>query len=382
MAGSQPRFKTIREFGEFLGCLASYLHKRFYRWFSGFELVKGVAVDRMYRQRGKYAGIVIHLSVASLGFFALTIGPSLIIGADKERAMLGNPLQLAADSSLGVGGQSEFGQILGESVSASPVTVESDKPRAEIVDYVVQPGDALSSIANKFGVTVDTIRWANSSIVSQNSIKPKDTLKIPPVTGIVHTVTSGETIYSISKKYSADAQSIVDFPFNTFTNDETFSLAIGQSIVVPDGVVPAEQPWSPSSAIARKLTPDAGVVSATGVWVWPASGIITQPWRPWHHAVDIANSGGGPIKAADSGRIVLEGWDGSGYGNRIIIDHGNGYQTLYAHLLSKFDVVLGQTVKRGDVIGQMGSTGRSTGTHLHFEIRRGGVGLNPLDFLR
>lgn len=375
---TRPKFIVVAEFKEFAGVLAHYLSRRLSHWFNAFELVKGLAVDRMYRQRGKYAGVFIHLGVVFLGFFGLTLGPSLVAGANDDQAKLGSAFHFGS----GMGGSADLGQVLGESNSTSPVTVESDKPRAEVVEYTVQQGDTLSTIAEKFGVNVDSIRWLNDNITSINSIKPGSTLKIPPVSGIVHTVKSGETIYSIAKKYEADAQSIVDFPFNTFTNDETFALAIGQKVIVPDGVMPREAQWSPSAAVARRLTPDAGAVSATGSWIWPAAGTITQPWRPWHHAIDIANSAGGNILAADAGRVVVAGWpDNWGYGNRIVIDHGNGYQTLYAHL-SRFAVVVNQTIKRGDVIGQMGSTGRSTGTHLHFEIRLNGRGLNPLEFLK
>ena len=123
-------------------------------------------------------------------------------------------------------------------------------------------------------------------------------------------------------------------------------------------------------------------MSATGNFVWPAAGRITQGYKFYHKAIDIANGGGGNILAADSGTVIVAGWmDNAGYGNRIIIDHGNGYLTLYAHL-SLVQVKVGQTVNPGDVIGQMGSTGRSTGTHLHFEIRKGGVLESPLNYLK
>lgn len=361
---------NILEFVEFISELGFYIRFRFFRWFLRFEFVKGFFVGKLYQQRGKYTGVVIHLSVVFIGFFGLTFGPSIVSGTAAVD-------KLSNNIGYGIGGIG--GQVLGSNVDASPVTVESDKPRAEVVEYTVQNGDTLSNIADKFGVSVESIRWLNDN-VSEKAIKPGQALKIPPVSGIIHTVKSGETIYSVAKKYQADAQSIVDFPFNTFTNDETFSIAIGQKLVVPDGVMP--EPQAPTSAVARKLTPDAGAVSATGSWSWPAAGIITQGFRPWHKAIDVAKSSGGPILAADSGRVIVAGWpDNMGYGNRIVIDHGNGYQTLYAHL-SKFSVVVGQSVKRGDVIGQMGSTGRSTGTHLHFEIRIGGKGQNPLDYLK
>ena len=157
-------------------------------------------------------------------------------------------------------------------------------------------------------------------------------------------------------------------------------MAVGQTLIIPDGVKPDEIQVSPRPSIAR-LTPDAGTVTASGSWVWPATGKITQGFAWYHKGLDIANKAGGPILAADAGTVVVAGWlDNKGYANRIIIDHGNGYQTLYAHL-SRISVSVGQTVNRGDVIGNMGCTGRCTGTHLHFEIRSGGSLLNPLSFL-
>ena len=124
------------------------------------------------------------------------------------------------------------------------------------------------------------------------------------------------------------------------------------------------------------------MVSALGNFVWPIGGRITQGYRFYHQGIDIATAFGTPVVAADSGRVVVSGWpDGSGYGIRVEIDHGNGYITRYGHL-SKTLVGTGQTVNRGDRIGLEGSTGRATGPHLHFEIVRGGVKLNPLNFLK
>ena len=138
----------------------------------------------------------------------------------------------------------------------------------------------------------------------------------------------------------------------------------------------------PSAPRIRQITPDAGTVVASGQFVWPTAGSITQRFVWYHKGVDIANRTAPNILAADSGRVVIAGWpDANGYGNRVIIDHGNGYKTLYAHM-SKIFVISGQTVSRGSAIGQMGSTGRSTGAHLHFEIIQNGVYLNPLNFLK
>lgn len=377
--------KELAEFGLFLQDLGDYLWMRVSQGFGWFEGGKDWVVDRLYRQRGKYAGAFVHAGMVILLFWGLTLGPRLLSEDEETTQVVRRTFGGSAEVNLseGVGGAGIVGQVLGAAVDVQAVTKESDKPRAEIIEYEVQEGDTLSTIAEKFGVSMDTIRWANEDEISSiDSIKPGEMLGVPPVTGMVHTVKSGDTIYSIAKKYSADAQSIVDFPFNTFINDETFALAVGQELVVPDGVKPDVKPWSPTSSLARRLTPDAGSVSATGSWIWPAAGRITQPWRLWHRGLDIANKSGGAILAADAGVVKVAGWPNNwGYGNRVLIDHGNGYQTLYAHL-SKVKVSVNQSVKQGDVVGMMGSTGRSTGTHLHFEIRAGGGGLNPLNHLK
>lgn len=353
------------------------------RVFNRFEGVKSLAVVKMYQQRGKYATIFVHAGVVTVMALGVALGPTLIVDTNQSRAVISSALGnriVFAENPEDVKAMPAGRQVLGETVTAQDVqtlTQVSEKPRSEDIVYQIQEGDTLGSIADKFGVSQSTIKWANPSVRQWKTLKINDSVTVPPVTGVVHTVKSGETIYSIAKKYDADAQSIVDFPFNAFTNDETFALAVGQRIVVPDGTMPAEvQMVTP---IAR--TPDAGSVSATGVWGWPAAGKITQPFRTWHKGTDIANHDGGPILAADSGTVIITGWDPTGYGNKVMINHGNGYITLYGHM-SRIDVVAGQSVKRGDRLGMMGSTGRSTGTHLHFEIRTAKGNIDPLGQLK
>jgi murein DD-endopeptidase MepM/ murein hydrolase activator NlpD len=348
------------------------------RLFDGFELMKGKAVTKMYQQRGKYATIFVHAGVVTVMALGVALGPTLIVDTNQSRAVissaLGNRIVFAENP--------DDAKVLGETVSASDIptlTQVSDKPRSDDEIYTIIDGDTLASIAEKFGVSQDTIKWANGSVTNWKIVKVGQKLTIPPVTGVIHIVKSGETIYSVAKKYTSDAQSIVDFPFNTFTNDETFALAVGQRLVVPDAEMPKDVPTAVNT-IAR--TPDAGTVTATGSWIWPAAGRITQPFRPWHKGADIANRDGGPILAADAGTVVVAGWpDNSGYGNRVVVNHGNGFLTLYAHM-SRIDVVVGQRVNRGDKLGMMGSTGRSTGTHLHFEIRTTKGNADPLAALK
>jgi len=335
--------------------------------FFKFETSKRFFATSLYRQRGRMARKFMHTGMATLAAIGMIIAPVI---AKEFPGRSVNPWEVTASSAV----------LSATSDDPNLETEVSEKTRDKTYEYTVQSGDTVASIAQKFGVSEDTIRWQNN-LKSKNSIKEGQVLQILPVTGVSHKVVKGDTVYSIAKKYDSSAQSIVDFPYNTFTNDETFELAIGQTVVVPDGVMPEEVLWSPVARV-KQLTPDAGTVVASGNFVWPASGTITQRFAWYHKGVDIANPSAPSVLAADSGTVMVAGWpDNSGYGNRVIINHGNGYVTLYAHLQSIY-VVAGQTVARGAAVGKMGSTGRSTGTHLHFEVILNGTYLNPLNVLR
>lgn len=374
--------ELVNEFVTFLLFLRVFIRSRLGQSFSRFEKQKDKLVDILYRRRGRYARPFIHTSLIGLLVIMISIGPFFLsqdaFSSDLDQGTLPSAVVLGAST---VESAYAVGTIQGEGVA--------QYRGGEVVEYEVLDGDTISTIAEKFDISSETILWAND-LDEDDAIKPGQKLKILPVTGVMHTVKKGETIYSIAKKYGmegeAEAQAIVNYPFNEFVDDEKFTLAVGQTLVVPGGVIQPKEtaPSAPTrTAVASRLTPDRGTVSPTGNFVWPASGRISQGFSFYHKAIDIANRGGGPILAADAGTVVVAGWpDNYGYGNRVVVDHGNGFVTLYAHL-SSFSVQVGQTVNRGDVIGQMGSTGRSTGTHLHFEVRRGGGGLeNPLLHLR
>lgn len=263
-----------------------------------------------------------------------------------------------------------------------PHTNISEKPRSEIIDYKVESGDTLSSIANKFGISADTIRWAND--LTGDTIKPGQTLKILPLTGVSYTVKSGDTLESVAKKFSGEQQPILDFPFNDIPDD--LSLKAGQLLIIPDGTPPETKappkPRPQPQYLAQGPASPAFSAPGGAQFIWPAGGIITQYFSWYHPGVDIANRAAPGIAASDGGTVVVAGWpDGGGYGNRVVVDHGNGYTSLYAHL-SNIYVSVGATISRGQLIGQMGSTGRSTGTHLHLEIHYKGVALNPLAILK
>lgn len=362
------RFLTDwRLFGRFVH---AYLKYRGYRVFRRFEAGKDLLVDVLYKQRGRFARPVLHVAVVSLGFLVVTVGPLLLATTQQQ------PEEAGVGGVLGMGYETNFRTIQAEAVRQFR--------GGEVITHLVAEGETISSIAQRYGLQPETVLWQND-LTERSVLRPGQELEILPTDGVQHKVARGETIFSIGKRYGLDenqVQAIIDYPFNDFLNDEDFALATGQFLIIPGGVRP-----DPSGSIARspafspQLTPDAGAVSARGQFIWPASGRITQGYSFYHRAIDIANRSGGSILAADAGTVVVAGWpDNSGYGRRVIIDHGNGFVTLYAHL-STLQVQSGQRVNRGDVVGQMGNTGRSTGTHLHFEIRRASSLENPLAYL-
>lgn len=364
-----PRiFKDLANYAKFL---RSYVKDRGYGVFSRFESLKDVLVDVLYKKRGKYTRPFLHIGAVGLGFLIITVGPMIFAQSNNDKSG-----QVARP-------------VLSTATAYAPdmYTKQAEEVRqfrgGEIIIHSVEEDETISSIAEKYNLQVDTILWEND-LTATSKIKPGQELKILPIDGVRHKVAKGETIYTIGKKYGLEGsavQVIVDYPFNEFLNDETFELVVGQTLMIPDGIMPQKQATVYKPTYATKLTPDAGTVTATGNFVWPASGYISQGYRFYHKAIDIAAAGGGPILAADSGTVTSAGWpDSYGYGNRVMIDHGNGFVTLYAHL-SVIQVQVGQRVNRGDVIGQMGNTGRSTGTHLHFEVRQGGALMNPLTYL-
>jgi len=361
---SEPSF--FGEMPEFSRQLWSYVIYHLQRWFGHLERGKTWISTALYTKRGRYAQPFLHSAMMAILFFGLILGPKFV-----QSSIAGE----------GVGGDTiGAGVVLGESLGESGlVTLESDKPRSAVLEYTVREGDTLSLIAAKFDVSLESIKWLNKK-TNWDKLAPGDIVVVPPVTGVVYKVKVGETIYSIAEKFGTSPQGIVDFPFNTFSNDETFALVAGQSLIIPDGVMP-DEPAPKLPRYANVLTPDAGSVAASGSFVWPAFGNITQPFRWYHKGIDIANKTGGQILAADAGTVMVAGWTNVGYGNHVIVDHGNGYQTLYGHL-SSLSVVEGQRVARGAVLGQMGSTGRSTGVHLHFEIRTTGGNVDPLGYLK
>lgn len=232
----------------------------------------------------------------------------------------------------------------------------------QITQYTIQEGDTISFIASDFGVSINTIIWANN-LKNMDSIRPGDELSIPPINGVIHTIKKGDTIASIAKKYGAQEQNII--AFNGLPIDG--SIQVGHEIIVPDGKIntPKTDNSNLKTAAIKRFAylPDLG-----DYFMPPASG---RNWGYIHgrNGVDIAAACGTLIFAAASGTtatVDAQGWNG-GYGKYIKIVHTNGTETIYAHN-SKLLINPGMRVERGQQIALMGTTGRSTGCHLHFEV--------------
>jgi LysM repeat protein len=252
-------------------------------------------------------------------------------------------------------------------VSSGPVgadvMAEQKTYTGEIRVYTVREGDSLSQVAEMFDVTTNTIMWAND-LNQANEIQPGDSLVILPVAGVSHGVKSGDTLRTIAKKYDADAEEILAFN-QMFEDDE---LSVGSTLIIPGGAIQAPV----RSTVQAQPVSVSGAVAASTGFSHPAPGAVKTQGIHGYNAVDLAAGPGSSIRAAAAGEVIVSkatGWNG-GYGQYIVIRHASGAQTLYAHLSSNA-VGVGNYVSQGEVIGGMGNTGRSTGNHLHFEVRGG-----------
>jgi LysM repeat protein len=270
----------------------------------------------------------------------------------------------------------------------APLAIADNAPRSSTIIYTIQEGDTISSIARRFKVSINTILWEND-LKATSLIKPGKQLTILPVTGVAHVVNRGQTLGQIAKLYDIKEEDILKI--NDIKNPG--QIIAGAKIIIPGGNKLAT---ASSTNISRQVTSSAeklksiitkdrtssAVIPTGGKMAWPTTGYRITQYYSWRHTgLDIADKIGTPIYAADSGTVQTVGYNRGGYGNQIVINHGGGKQTRYAHL-SAFDVRVGQKVNKGQYIGAMGSTGRSTGPHLHFEVIINGSRYNPLNYIR
>lgn len=354
-------------FLSFLHFFSNYVRHKVLTSSFFFERQKNKLVRFFMIKRGRYNRPFLHISAMCVLGIGVLAAPFL---ADKYPIFTTNTVNIT--------------QVLAQEQSIALdtdvfQTQISQKPRDKVITYTVQKGDTITTIAKKFDISSDTIKWIND--MTNDNLTVGDELRIPPVTGVIHKVQKGDTVYSIAKKYDSNPQAIVDFPFNDFANPQTFALVEGQMLVVPDGIKPSEKITAPRQVFIAQGP--VGPLSAAG-FTWPLRGAISQ-FAAWYHmALDIVSPLGTPIVAAQNGKISgvsIGTWDG-GYGTNVYIDNGGGWGSHYAHL-SAVNVNVGDNVAAGKtVIGWVGLTGRTTGSHLHFEILRNGALVNPLSYLQ
>jgi murein DD-endopeptidase MepM/ murein hydrolase activator NlpD len=363
-----PIDRFILQFSQFSAFFSLYLKHKVLLFSAHFEKNKNRLVKFFMMKRGRYSRPFLH--IAAMGVLIIGIILSPLIGENY-------PIFSQNSSTSAQAQAPKESIIVGDNVFSTNI---SQKPRDEIITYTVQKGDTLSTISRKFNVSVETIQWEND--ITGENISVGDELRILPVTGVAYKVGEGETIYTIAKKLDTEPQKIVDFPFNDFANPETFSLVTGQTLIVPDGVKPSEQPTYVRPRQPVYVQGPAQSVSGAG-FAWPVRGGISQ-YASWYHmALDITADLGTPIVASNNGTVstVSIGTYDGGYGNNVYIS-GSGVTTHYAHMAAVY-VSPGQSVVAGKtVIGTVGLTGRTTGAHVHFEIIQNGVMVNPLSFLQ
>lgn len=273
-------------------------------------------------------------------------------------------------------------------VKINPQTNDSNRiGMTDLAVHTIEDGESLSVIAARYGVNVETIMWENN-LSNANTIRAGQKLLIPPVDGVSYTVSSGDSLEKIAEKYKITAEAIIAqnaLDSETVNKGQDLFLP-GAEKIIPISTVAADYRASSSSrSVSYATVSSSDSTPAVGrIFIYPTTGSITQGYHAGHYAIDIADSGMPPVWAAGGGTVtkVSTGTWGGGYGNHIVVDHGNGLETLYAHLDS-VNVYEGQWVNQGDVIGIMGNTGRVygvTGIHLHWEVIQDGVKQYPGDY--
>ena len=261
-----------------------------------------------------------------------------------------------------------------------------ERPRYNEIDHVVIRGDSVFGISSEYNINPETLLWANYDVLedSPDSLRLGMVLRVPPTNGVYYKWQAGDTLESVATKFKANVEDVVNWPGNNIDLDNP-NPEVGSFVMIPGGsrefvqwLIPTVARGSSGTASLNASACGAGPVGS-GAFVWPADNHFLSGNDYWggHLGIDLAAGEGAPVYAADSGVVTMAagGYNG-GYGNVIMIDHGNGYVTLYGHL-SQILVTRCQSVYAGNLIGLSGNTGNSFGAHLHFEVRQGGGFLSP-----
>lgn len=274
---------------------------------------------------------------------------------------------------------------------AQPLTQIPSRARKTIITYTVQPGDTLFGVALQFDLAPETILWANPGLQSEpDFLQVGTTLDILPVDGVAHVAQDGDTVQSLAALYHSSVEAILTAEWNSLRPGQ--QPKAGQRLIIPGGKreLAVWQFPSKPNVMNPRLTQDYQgfceevifLPMASGTFIWPTDNHRPggNPYTWWHRAIDLASKTGDPVYASDGGTVIYAGWNTWGYGNLVVVEHGDGWQSWYAHL-SRIDVQCGQHFYQGAQLGAVGSTGRSSGPHLHFEIRHDDELLNPLNML-
>lgn len=365
-------------------------------WFEeGFPRAFAWLATTVYRLTGDWRGYhplltrtSAHLAVIGVAVVAVGLSniewpaqaaPTLSISALPASAGDGGSEEAARDVLAKFNGQNGGAPTGGGNRAiirlAQPHTIIPERPRLDVITYTVQAGDTVQAIAALFGLQPTTIMWANPAVEdAPDLLRIGQEVIILPIDGVYHTVVEGETLESIAEKYKVEPEAIATCEYNPLEPPDYF-IEEGIRLVVPGG----EKPYVPK-VVTTYTGPVPEGARGTGRFQWPVRGTITQGYWYGHRAIDIGAPVGSAVLAADGGFISFAGWTDVGYGYLVVIDHANGFATYYAHL-SNIYVFEGQAIERGDVISAVGSTGWSTGPHLHFEVRYYGTQQNPRAYL-
>lgn len=326
----------------------------------------------------------LHLVVILMAFGVVTVNRIRLPEIDVQLEGPAAALESESESQITttVSGRSSYRPFRNTTLlfqAPVPHTIIPERERVGIITYTVQANDTLWGISEAFELKVETIAWANPEVEADpDLLSVGQVLNILPVDGIYYTIKSGDTVEKLAKTYKTTVEKITGLELNALT--APYTLTVGSKIILVDGTKPTPKPRTPYYALQIVGTPPKGAPVGSGRFMWPVVGYWSRGFTWYHYGIDVANSTGTPIYAADDGYVALAGQDTWGYGLQVVLDHGNGYRTRYAHL-SKILVTGGQIVKRGEKIALMGNTGRSTGPHLHFEIIKNGVPVDPTLYL-
>lgn len=374
-------------------------------WFEQFW--EGIAHAGLVQPALRVGTLVLSLVLVLVVIWAMrafysqaTIDTQSEEGSGVLEASLLTPTPDSRISGLIIAAISSDTNIHGITRKAGLHTTIPTRPRVDVISYIVEAGDSVFGIAEKFGLKPETVLWSNSNTLQDNPhrLQAGQDLNIMPIDGTYHKWSQGENFEKVAEYYGVDPLTILEWPGNHFNifdvQLDSLNIDPGTMLIVPGGqreLIDYGPPRIPrdNPAVARTYGPGhCGTLSdgivGDGLFVWPAnehwlSGYDYNP-NANHPAIDIAGDTGDPVYAADDGVVVYSGWSYSGYGNLVVIDHGNGWQSLYAHL-DTYYVECGLSVFQGAAIGTVGNTGNSAGDHLHFELMYETAKVNPWNFL-